>query len=133
MGIAVLMMMYLGVLFGVPRRHPSVMDIPGTEFGFAAARPLFAIFGITALLAIVAGALFVVVAVASLLVGDEFGGTLSTIEGAPLPDGGDAADEDPHAQSMRGTFVLTLVFFVTFVVLWALNWFLLSQLWQVGS
>jgi len=174
MAVAALMMMYLGVLFGVPRRHASVMDIPGTAFSFAAARPFFAVFGLFALGAIVAGAVFVLVVVGSLLFGGEFdglefsvgrerlrvdrpaatdGGSASDARGAssdsrsdggapadaegagPGPaTGADAADvpDAPHDQSMRGTFVLTLVFFVTFVVLWALNWFLLAQLWSVG-
>jgi cytochrome c oxidase subunit 1 len=142
MGLVCLMMMYLGLLFGVPRRHPAVMDIPGTAFSFSPAKPFFAIFGIAAILAIVAGALFVVLAVASLLVGDRFfGGPVSDVRAA-VADGGagtakDAASAsataDPvHDYSMRGTFVLTLVFLATFVVLWALNWFLLSQVWQIG-
>ena len=130
MGIAVLMMMYLGVLFGVPRRHASVMDIPGAAFSFSPAKPFFAVFGIAAVLAIVGGALFVLIAVGSLLFGDEFEGQLDIDDRAVVADGGDAAPV--HEHSMRGTFVLTLVFLATFVVLWALNWFLLAQVWQVG-
>jgi cytochrome c oxidase subunit 1 len=151
MAVVVLMMMYLGVLYGVPRRHPSVMDIPGTEFGFDPASPLFAIFGVFALLALIGGALFLVIAVATLLVGDDLdaGGGGETIAAAtaanPVPDGGEPADEseagadddgeaDPvHGYSMRGTFVMTLIFLGVFVVTWALNWYLLSQLWQVGG
>jgi cytochrome c oxidase subunit 1 len=155
MAIVVLMMMYLGVLYGVPRRHPSVMNIPGTEFGFNAASPLFAIFGVFALLALIGGALFLVVAVGTLLVGDDLdaGGGGETIAAAsaasPVPDGGEADDEaveeseppaadhgeddDPvHGYSMRGTFVMTLIFLAVFVVTWALNWYLLGQLWQIG-
>ncbi|MDY6817412.1 MAG: cbb3-type cytochrome c oxidase subunit I [Halobacteriales archaeon] len=131
MSIVVLMMMYLGVLFGVPRRHPSVMDIPGTEFSFAPAKPFFAIFGITAILAIIGGALFLLIAVASLLVGDEFDGDPRLDSLRVAADGGSEPD-DPHHQSMRGTFVFTLAFLVTFVVLWALNWFLLAQVWHIG-
>jgi cytochrome c oxidase subunit 1 len=131
MGITALMMMYLGVLFGVPRRHPTVMDIPGTEFSFAIARPFFAIFGLTALLAILGGALFLIIAVASLLAGKKFTGD-PRIEGLrAAADGGEQADA-PHHQRMRGTFVFTLIFLVTFVALWALNWLLLSQVWEVG-
>ena len=132
MGIAVLMMMYLGVLFGVPRRHPSVMDIPGTDFAFTPAQPLFAVFGIAALFAIVGGGLFLALAVGSLLFGDEYegpGGGDRTV----IADGGpDADDADVHLTSMRGTFIFVLVFFATFVVTWALNWYLLSQLWRIG-
>ncbi|MFB6069246.1 MAG: cbb3-type cytochrome c oxidase subunit I, partial [Halobacterium sp.] len=131
MGIVVLMMMYLGVLFGVPRRHPSVMDIPGTDFSFAPAKPFFAVFGIAALFAILAGIVFVVVAVASLLFGDEFdGGPVGDLQ-QTVADGG-SDHEDVHDQSMRGTFTLTLVFLATFVVLTALNWYLLSSIWHIG-
>ncbi|MFB6143406.1 MAG: cbb3-type cytochrome c oxidase subunit I, partial [Halorientalis sp.] len=132
MGITVLMMMYLGVLYGVPRRHPSVMNIPGTEFSFAAARPLFLLFGVFALLAIVGGALFVLLAVGSLLFGDDYEGALPVEPPTAVADGGDDDETPHHLLSMRGTFTLTMVFLVVFVVMWALNWFLLAQLWQVG-
>jgi len=139
MGVTVLMMMYLGVLFGVPRRHPSVMDIPGTEFSFAPASPLFAIFGVFAILALLGGALFLVLAVGTLLFGDDLdaeggGDTVAAADGTtPVADGGDEADDPAHAYSMRGTFALTLVFLGVFVVTWALNWFLLAQLWEIGA
>jgi cytochrome c oxidase subunit 1 len=157
MGVAVLMMMYLGVLFGVPRRHPTVMDIPGTEFGFGVASPLFAIFGVAAVVAILGGALFVALAVGSLLFGPDLDGgeegetVAAAVGGAAVPDGGSAAegveeaaeetadeatdDEEDHvhAYSMRGTFVITLLFLSVFVVTWALNWYLLSQLWSIGT
>ncbi len=142
MGVVALMMMYLGVLFGVPRRHPSVMDIPGTSFDFGAAAPLFVIFGVFAVIAVIGGALFLVLAVASLLVGRDLdaspdpdvaadGGEPMTPKGASEVD--EVEDTPHHLLSMRGTFAFTLVFFATFVVMWALNWYLLSQLWQVGG
>ncbi|WP_458205700.1 cytochrome c oxidase subunit I [Haladaptatus sp. NG-SE-30] len=132
MGVASLMMMYLGVLYGIPRRHPSVMDIPGTNFNFATAKPLFAIFGVGALLAIIGGALFLVLAVGSLLFGKEYGGSLKGTDQTTAADGGSKSTA-AHLLSMRGTFLMTLIFFVTFVVMWALNWYLLSQLWTIGS
>ena len=132
MGITSLMMMYLGILYGIPRRHPSVMDIPGTEFSFAAARPLFVIFGVMALVSILGGALFIVVAVGSLLGGDRYEGSLPIERPTAVADGGDHDDTAHHLLSMRGTFILTSIFLGVFVVMWALNWYLLSQLWQVG-
>ena len=132
MGVTALMMMYLGILYGIPRRHPSVMDIPGTEFSFAAARPLFGIFGVMALVSILGGALFVVVAVGTLLGGDRYGGSLPVERPTTVADGGDHDDTPHHLLSMRGTFILTSMFLGVFVVMWALNWYLLSQLWQVG-
>ncbi|AZH27024.1 cytochrome c oxidase subunit I [Haloplanus aerogenes] len=132
MGITSLMMMYLGILYGIPRRHPSVMDIPGTEFSFAAARPLFVIFGVMALISIIGGALFVLVAVGSLLAGDRYQGGLPVTRPTAVADGGGHKDTAHHLLSMRGTFILTSIFLGVFVVMWALNWYLLSQLWQVG-
>jgi cytochrome c oxidase subunit 1 len=131
MSVAVLMMMYLGVLFGVPRRHPTVMNIPGTEFSFEAAQPFFAVFGLAALLAIIGGALFVAIAVGSLLLGDRFEGDPRIERLRAAADGGGTPDP-AHAHSMRGTFIFTLIFLATFIVLWALNWLLLSQVWAIG-
>jgi len=40
MGVAVLMMMYVGILYGVPRRTAGIVEnIPGTEFSLSAAAP----------------------------------------------------------------------------------------------
>jgi cytochrome c oxidase subunit 1 len=130
MALTVLMMMYVGILFGVPRRHPSVMDIPGTEFSFAAAKPFFAVLGVAALLAILGGTLFIFVAVGSLLFGEPFdGGPVGDVQRTAADGGGNTP---LHEYSMRGTFTLCLIFFGTFVVLWALNWYLLSTIWQIG-
>jgi len=143
MGITVLMMMYVGLLFGVPRRIAQVVrDIPGTDFSLAAAAPLFAILGLSALVAILAGAIFVVVAVSSLLAGKppETMADRTDIEpvGSVAADGGNAGDRAPdesdpvHAYEMRGTFFFTLVFLAVFVIAWAANWFFLSRLWSIG-
>ena len=133
MGIATLMMMYIGILYGVPRRTSSVVrNIPGTEFSLSAAAPLFFIFGIFAVLAIAAGALFVLVSVGSLLLGDRLeGGDTAGL----LPDGGIRTDggKSVHAVDMRGTFAMCLIFMATFVALYALNWFLLTRLWSIGA
>jgi cytochrome c oxidase subunit 1 len=128
MGLTTLMMLYLGILYGIPRRHPSVTDIPGTEFDFAAAEPLFWVFGLAAILALVGGALFILVAVGSLLFGEptDPSGLVPAVE--PVED----EDASLHAQSVRGTFTLTLVFLAVFVVTYVLNWYLLSRLWHIG-
>lgn len=131
-GIAVLMMMYAGILYGVPRRTSSVVrDIPGTDFSLSAAEPFMMIFGIFAVLAIIAGIGFILISVGSILFGSpiedgEDGGMMA--EGGLRPDGGGPI----HATDMRGTFGLCLIFMATFVVLYILNWFLLTQLWSIG-
>jgi cytochrome c oxidase subunit 1 len=132
MGVVVLMMMYAGILYGVPRRTAEVVEnIPGTEFSLAAASPLFALFGVFAVLAILAGAVFVVVAVASLLIGDRVTGPGDNAD--LVPDGGDDdAGKPVHAYEMRGTFFFVLVFLAVFVVSYVANWWFLSELWSVG-
>ena len=131
--IAVLMMMYAGILYGVPRRTSSVVrNIPGSDFSLSAAEPFMMIFGLFALLAIVAGAGFIVLILGSILGGkpleDGDDGDM-VASGGLLPDGGDHIE----AVDLRGTFGLCLIFMVTFVVLYILNWFLLTQLWQIGQ
>ncbi|RQG95348.1 cytochrome c oxidase subunit I [Natrarchaeobius chitinivorans] len=135
MGITALMMMYVGLLYGVPRRVAEVVEnIPGTEFNLVAAAPLFNVFGVFAMLAVVSGALFLVIALATLLFGKRNGDGEAAErllpDGTLKPEGG--ASDPVHAYEMRGTFVLTLVFMGVFVVTWALNWYLLSQLWSIG-
>jgi cytochrome c oxidase subunit 1 len=132
MGLAVLMMMYVGILYGVPRRISGVVrNIPGSDFSLSAAEPLFYILGPATLLAVLTGALFVLVAVGSLLFGDRLE---DGDDGGLLPEKGLRTDGGSvHAVEMRGTFTLCLIFMATFVALYALNWFLLVQVWQIGA
>jgi cytochrome c oxidase subunit 1 len=127
MGIVCLMMIYLGLLYGVPRRHPSVMDIPGTEFRFDAAAPLFSIFGVAAILAIIGGILFMGIAVGSLLFGEE---TTAIDEFLPVPT--PTSEEPVHTFSMRGTFTFVMIFVVVFASVYVMNWYLLGRLWHIG-
>jgi len=132
MGIVVLMMMYLGILYGLPRRTAEVVrNIPGTDFSLVAASPLFMILGPFAILAILAGTVFLVVAVASLLVGDRVTGPEDNADLVPDGGGGDGG-KPVHAYEMRGTFLICLVFLAVFVVSYVLNWYLLTELWSVG-
>jgi cytochrome c oxidase subunit 1 len=130
MGLATIMMLYLGLLYGVPRRHPSVMSFPGTDFSFATAAPLFAIFGVAAILALIAGASFLLVAVGTLLLGKRVDNPALVMP--PLISGGVDDDKPIHEYSMQGTFTLTLVFLGTFVAIYLINWYLLGRLWAIG-
>ncbi|MFW6153145.1 MAG: cytochrome c oxidase subunit I [Halobacteriota archaeon] len=133
MGIVVLMMLYSGILYGVPRRTAEVVrNIPGSDFSLSAAEPLFMIFGPFAILAVLGGTLFILVAVGSLLFGERL------TEGADaglLPDGGLRTDggDSVHAVEMRGTFAICLIFMAVFVAIYVLNWYLLTQLWSIGA
>ncbi|WP_049927204.1 cytochrome c oxidase subunit I [Halopiger goleimassiliensis] len=135
MALTALMMMYLGILYGVPRRTAQVVEnIPTADFSLIGAAPLFNVFGVVAVFALTGGALFVLLAVGSLLFGERIE---PGDNDALVADGGLEMAEDPedpvHAYEMRGTFVLCLVFLGVFVVAYALNWFLLTQLWSIGA
>jgi cytochrome c oxidase subunit 1 len=134
MGMASLLMVYIGILYGVPRRTSTVVtNIIGTEFSLSGAQPLFMILGPMTLLAVLVGALFILVSVGSLLLGSRL--EEADVESL-LPEGGLRADggtEPVHKADMRGTFALCLMFMGTFVFLYILNWFLLTQLWSVGA
>jgi len=129
MAITVMVMMVIGILWSVPRRHPSVMEIPGTEFSFEAASPMFAVFGVSALVAIVAGAMFLVVALATLLFGERSEPSLPI----PLEAGASGGGGGLHLQSMRGTFVLCALFLISLAALFALDWVWLGSLWGFGT
>jgi cytochrome c oxidase subunit 1 len=136
MGTVTLMMMYIGLLYGVPRRTVEVVrNIPGTEFSLSAAAPLFAILGIFALLAVLGGLSFVVVALGTLLKRKPLSG--GEAARSLLPDGGTATDggteKSIHAQDLRGTFAICLVFMAVFVITYVANWYLLSRLWSIGG
>ncbi|WP_436903446.1 cbb3-type cytochrome c oxidase subunit I [Halovenus halobia] len=134
MGLASLLMVYIGILYGVPRRTSQVVtNIIGSEFSLSAAQPLFMILGPMTLLAIIVGAVFVLVSVGSVLFGSR---TTKEDSQALLPQGGLVPDGgvDPiHKTEMRGTFALCLIFMATFVALYLLNWFLLTRLWSIGA
>ncbi len=134
MGLASLLMMYVGILYGVPRRTSEVVsNIPGSDFSLSAAEPLFLVLGPMTILAILVGVVFVLVAVGSLLLGSRAG---EDDDEALLPEGGlqpNGGTESVHAIEMRGTFTLCLMFMATFVLMYILNWFLLTRLWSIGA
>jgi cytochrome c oxidase subunit 1 len=125
-------MLYMGILYGVPRRTAEVIqNIPGSDFSLAAATPLMVLFGIFAVLAILAGLLFLLVAVGSLLIGERVSGPGDYAD--LVPDGGASDDEKPvHTYEMRGTFLIALVFMAVFIASYVINWYVLTELWSVG-
>jgi cytochrome c oxidase subunit 1 len=129
MGLAVMAMMILGIMYSVPRRHPEGVSLPGIELSLDAAGPMFAVFGVTALGAILAGIIFAGVALSTLLFGKRAEPTV------PFPTARQAtgADGGLHAYSMRGTFALCLLFLFSFAVLFLLDWAWLAAMWQFGT
>ena len=136
MALFCLAMMGAGTL-GVPRRHWDITfagaalpyEFPGT------ALLMIAIMGVAALIAVVGGAMYVLVTVGSILFGKRLdAGTYGReravlrmpVVGALTGHGGTAGFAAP------GTFVFAMVFLVAFVLYYFVNWKYLSSLWGLS-
>jgi cytochrome c oxidase subunit 1 len=126
MSIAAMAMMEAGIAYGAPRRVPVTLSIPGTDFSFAAAAPMYALLGVSATVAVLAGAIFILVAVGSLLFGAE--ARVRT----PVPLSLTGGDRPVHTYSMRGTMAAVLFFLFVFWLFYAMDWMWLSRLWEFG-
>lgn len=130
MGGASLFMMGAGTL-GVSRRHwdmafsdaAHVFDYP------AAAYLMMGIVGITGVLAVVGGAIFVVVMVWTILFGKKM---TVTAPAAPAVTPVIASYGNAGTFSVPGTFVLALVFLVMFVLYYFVNWKYLASTWGMS-
>jgi cytochrome c oxidase subunit 1 len=132
-----LVMMGAGTL-GVPRRHsdllmgghPLAYEFPG------AAYLMMGLVGIGALAAIIGGALYIYITVGSLLWGKKLDAGVTSNKTSALP-----ATPAPTATlyghgsagfAAPGTFVLAMVFLVSFVLYYFINWKYLSQVWGLS-
>jgi cytochrome c oxidase subunit 1 len=143
-GISVMAVgMILQGVFGVPRRHwdlsfagaPFPVEIhPAVEL----IQIVFAIGGLTA----AAGALaFIAIAVVTVFFGKPLTTEAIQAGASGIPQGvlrfpaqthtGPKADA-VHAEGVKGTVVLVVIFFACFVLYYFTNWKLLSFLWRVG-
>lgn len=120
---------------GVSRRHwditfaqaPFQTPIPGTV------NLALAIFGIGALIAIVAGAMFIIIVLASVLTGQRIEPRKATlvIESPPaFTYLSEKEEHDPKLQP-RGAWVLVIAFLMFFAAYYLSNWWLLGRLWIV--
>lgn len=115
--------------YGVPRRHWDIdfANVPAAlQFVFDAPAYLFlTMAAIGGLLAVVGGAIYIVVTVGSVLFGPA--AQPAPVQLAPQGEGTAAAAHP----SIRGTLVLNLVFLGVFAAYYALNWKWLSEVWPV--
>ncbi len=150
MTLMILFMLGAGTL-GVSRRHWD-MDFTGAALSFGyppIAYTLMAVAGIGGVLAILGGAMYLVVTVGSLLFGkklDESAGLLQSF-GVPLSSASYNI-EQPERLMMApklaveehgsggfeapGTFVLAMALIVSFVVYYFINWGYLSSVWPIS-
>ena len=132
-----LFMMGAGTL-GVARRHWDVGFSDATlSFAYpAAAFLMLALNGLSAIMAAIGGALFVVLVVASVLWGKPVDKSNIIESLGPMPQRqlSDAVSSYGNAGTWKlpGTYILVSVFFVAFVLYYFVNWKYLSQIWQLG-
>jgi len=140
MAIFALFMMGAGTL-GVPRRHwdvsfsgnPFAFEFPGTAW------LMIALFAIGGLLAVVGGGMYLLVTVYSVFLGKKIqtpgfqvvparaGVAAPAPASSPIAGYGSAA----HPSSASGTFTLAMVFLVSFVLYYFINWKYLSTVWPL--
>jgi cytochrome c oxidase subunit 1 len=141
MAVFTVAMMWLGYFFGTPRRHPDVSSLPLIRSPF-----LEGSMGISGLLAITAGGIFIALAVGSLLFGRrrDRGPWLASFPSVPSPAipsvqidvptiaGGSGHLVHAEHHDLRGTLTLTLIFLGLFLVIYATHWVNLASLWRIG-
>jgi cytochrome c oxidase subunit 1 len=133
-------MMGAGAL-GVPRRHWDI-TFAGNPMGYefpGAAFLMMGVMAISGLLAIVGGAMYVLVTVHSVFLGRRLETPgfkhVRVTEGCAGPwvmaPAGGAAAAPVHAWAAPGTFALAVVFLVTFVLYYFINWKYLATVWPL--
>lgn len=133
-GVA-LFLMGAGTL-GVPRRHWDITFsmTGGIVYEFpAAANTLLALNGLSGILAVLGGAAFCIIIVSSLLFGKKLGDEpVSPPLMATPPADSDYVGIGKGGMTVPGTFVLAIVFFVSFAVYYFINWKYLAETWGIG-
>jgi cytochrome c oxidase subunit 1 len=141
MAVFCLAMMGAGTL-GVERRHWD-MAFTGSALGFdypASAFTLMGVMGAAGVLAILGGALFIVITVVSVFFGRRVGSessygfstsVLTRAEPDIVPEGGHAA-AGKWGFAAPGTFLLAIFFLAVFVLYYAVNWKYLASVWPMS-
>ena len=134
----VLVMMGAGTL-GVPRRHWDI-GFAGTALPYefpGAAYLMMALVGVSAVLAVVGGGMYILITVWSVFLGKkiEAGGysaTRTQLKMAPVATAIEGHGGGAGAFAAPGTFTLALVFLTAFVLYYFINWKYLSQVWGLS-
>ncbi len=129
-----LFLMGAGTL-GVPRRHWDI-GFAGTGMTHdfpAAAYTMLALNGMSVVLAVIGGAAFCIIIVASLL----FGRKLGEEKSSPALAANMVTDKEYKGiglggLTVPGTLCLTLIFFAAFAAYYFINWKYLSQTWGIS-
>lgn len=129
--------------FGAPRRH---WDIGATGAPFAlefhpAVNVLQAVMGIGGVIAVTGALMFILIAVVSVFFGKKCTADSIAQKLPGIPQGILALPTQVHSgglvgrvhrEGTPGTVILTIIFFISFVVYYFINWKLLTFLWRIG-
>ncbi len=132
-----LFMMGAGTL-GVARRHWDIgfADAPMSFDYPAAAHLMLALNGIFAIIATLGGALFVLIAVFTVLFGKPVtaDNVVESLGPMPKKQVTDAVSTYGNAGTwhLPGTYILVSIFFVSFVLYYFVNWKYLSEIWPLS-
>ena len=132
----VLVMMGAGTL-GVSRRHWD-MGFSGVALAYewpGAAYLMMGLVGITGVIAIAGGALFVYITVGSLLWGKKLETGRVDTQFTPVPRAAPSVVAQTYGSvgfAAPGTFLLAMVFLVAFILYYFINWKYLSTLWGLS-
>lgn len=134
--------------WGVPRRHWDITfsTAPVLGVNLQELRPEIAVFlammGIGGIIAVIGGAMFVAVAVATVFVGQRTPrpavGRIVPEAFSPYPAIAGGSGEPAAAAAHRtfevpGTLVISVVFLILFIFLYGFSWFELSRVpWKIG-
>ncbi len=139
-GMAVFSMVMMGAgTLGVQRRHWD-MAFTGAVMNYeypGSAYLMMGLVGVSGVIAAVGGAMYILITVGSLLWGKKLPGAAFGAKPTPIPAPVSAAIEG-HGNigvagfAAPGTFALALVFLLTFVVYYFVNWKYLSSVWPMG-
>ncbi len=137
MAVVSLVLMGAGTL-GVSRRHWD-MAFSGAPFQYewpGAAYLMMGIAGIFGMLAIVGGALFILLVVGSLLFGKKLDEGTTSTKRTPFPANTAAANVSSYGSAdhvaVPGTLTLALLLLVSFVLYYFVNWKYLSEVWGLS-
>ena len=131
-----LVMMGAGTL-GVPRRHWD-LSFAGAAMAYewpGAAYLMMGLVGIGGVAAITGGGLYIYITVGSLLWGKKLDGGKPSAHFTPIPVSAPSAAAQSYGSAgfaAPGTFVLAMVFLVSFVLYYFINWKYLSQVWGLS-
>jgi cytochrome c oxidase subunit 1 len=136
MGLASLFMMGAGTL-GVSRRHwDMAFSDAALHFSYpAAAYLMMGLTGICGVIAAIGGAMFIIVVVGSLLFGEKLPMTAPAAPAAAptaMAKPVLASHGDAEGFTVPGTFSLAILFLVSFVLYYFVNWKYLASTWGLS-